>query len=119
MDDYKEELYVLNQYLSLLNDVSKIDKKIKETKAELDKKIIKKYGELSVDEIEDIIVNDKWLTVLTKNIEEQLDGISQILNAAIVKIARRYEFTMPKIEMQVEKLEGKVEEHLKRMGYQW
>ena len=119
LDDYKEELYVLNQYLSLLNDVSKIDKKIKETKVELDKKIIKKYGELSVDEIEDIIVNDKWLTVLTNNIEEQLDGISQILNAAIVEIARRYEFTMPKIEMQVEKLEGKVEEHLKRMGYQW
>lgn len=119
LPDYKEELDVLNKYLTLLNNASKIDKEIKGIKIELDKKNIKKYGELSVEEIKDIVINDKWVSVLTNNIEEQLDGISQILNAAIVEIARRYEFTMPKIEMQVEKLEGKVEEHLKRMGYQW
>ncbi|WP_308780161.1 type I restriction-modification system subunit M [uncultured Clostridium sp.] len=117
--DYKEELEVLNKYLSLLNDASEFDKKIKTIKDELDKKIIKKYVELSVDEIKDIVVNDKWIAVLVDNIEGLLDDISQILNSRILELAKRYELTMPKIESDVKILEEKVEEHLKRMGYQW
>lgn len=119
LSDYKEELEVLNKYLSLIDNASKVDKKLKEMKKELDKKIIKKYWELSVDEIKDIVVNDKWVTILTNNIEELLDGISQNLNTSIKQLAERYESTMSKIELDVKTLEEKVEEHLKRMGYQW
>jgi type I restriction system adenine methylase (hsdM) len=117
--DYKEELEVLNKCLSLLDETSKVDKKIKEIKAELDKKIIKKYGELSVDEIKDIVVNDKWIFILTNNIEELLDGISQNLNGSINELAKRYEMTMSAIEDEVKALESKVKLHLKRMDFVW
>lgn len=116
---HKEELEVLNKYLSLLNDVSKVDKNIKDIKAGLDKKVIKKYGELSVDKIKDIVVNDKWIDVVNNNIEELLDEISQNLNSEIIKLAKRYEETMSNIEGDVVLLEERVEEHLKRMGYKW
>lgn len=115
--DYKEELEVLNKYLSLLNDASKVDKKIKDIKVALDKNVIKKYGELSVEEIKYIVVNDKWVAVVTNYIEELLDGISQTLNGGIIKLAKRYEVTMNKLEADVSIQEKKVQEHLKRMGF--
>ncbi|MEG2917836.1 MAG: type I restriction-modification system subunit M [Clostridium sp.] len=119
LPDYKEELEVLNKYLSLLDEASKVDKKIKDIKAELDKKIIKKYSELSVEEIKDIVVNEKWMDILTNNIEELLEGISQNLNSSINDLVKRYEDTMTKLDEEFKCLEGKVEEHLKRMGYRW
>lgn len=115
--DYKEEYEVLNKYLSLLDDASELDKKIKEIKSALDKKIIKKYGELSVDEIKDRVVNDKWITILTNNIEEILDSISQVLSSKILELAKRYDTPINNIELEVSDLQKRVTEHLKRMGF--
>ena len=108
-----------NEYLKLIDNVTKIDKKIKELKAELDKKVIKKYEEFTIDEIKDIVINDKWLAVLTDSLEEIFDEISQRLTGRIIGLAERYENPMPAIEKEVEYLESKVEEHLKRMGFVW
>lgn len=115
--EYKDELEVLNKYLSLLNDVSEVDKKIKTIKDELDKKIIKKYEELSVNEIKDIVINNKWITSLSFSIEVLLDSISQILSNKILELAKRYEIPINKIEAEVIDLEKKVLDHLKRMGF--
>lgn len=116
---FKDELDILNEYLKLSDKISKIDKKMKQIKSELDKKIIKKYEELTIDEIKDITINDKWLSVLTDNLEEILDGISQSLTGRITELAERYESPMPELEKEVKELESKVEEHLKRMGFVW
>ena len=116
---FKDELDVLNKYLKLTDNVTKIDKKIKELRLELDKKVIKKYEELTIDEIKDITINDKWLAILTNDLEEILDGISQSLTGRIAELAERYESPMPELEKEVEDLESKVEEHLKRMGFVW
>lgn len=116
---YKEELEVLNKYLSLLDEASKVDKKIKDIKAELDKKVIKKYGQLSVEEIKDVVVNDKWMNILTNHIEELLEGISQKLNGSINTLVKRYENTVSKLDVEVKILEEKVQEHMKRMGFVW
>ncbi len=119
LPDYKEELEVLNKYLLLLDDASKVDKKIKDIKAEVDKNVVKKYGELSVGEIKDIVVNDKWITLLSNNIEKLLEDISQKLNSSINALVKRYEDTLPKIDEDVKNLEEKVQKHMKRMGFVW
>ena len=119
LSDYKEDLDVLNKYLALLNNASKIDKEIKIIKTALDKKIINKYGELSVNEIKDIVVSDKWLYLLTNNIEELLEGISQTLTISIEQLVKRYKETMQKLDDDVIILEGKGQVHIKRRGFEW
>lgn len=116
---YEDELEVLNKYLKLVEEVSEKDKKIKELKEELDKKVMIKYKELSEDEIKEIVIQDKWMKVLYEATQELLDGISQSLTGRIVELAQRYEEPMSQIEAEVEELTSKVDEHLKRMGFQW
>lgn len=117
--DYKDELEVLNKYLNLVEEASDIDKNIKELKEALDRKVMKKYKELSEQEIKEIVIEDKWVKVLSQAIEELLDGISQSLTGRIVELAKRYDEPMSEIESEVEELSSKVDEHLKRMGFQW
>lgn len=117
--DYKDELEVLNKYLNLVEEASDTDKKIKELKEALDKKVMIKYKELSEDEIKEIVIQDKWMKVLSESIEELLDGISQSLTGTMVELAKRYDEPMSQIESEVEELSSKVDEHLKRMGFQW
>lgn len=118
-DEYIDELYILNEYLKLIEEVSKIDNDIKAKNKELDDKIMKKYKELSLNEIKNIVVFDKWIDVLRKELEQLLDDVSQVLSSFIINLAKRYETTLTSIEADVRVLEGKVEEHLRRMGYKW
>ena len=80
---------------------------------------MKKYKELSLNEIKNIVVFDKWIDVLRKELEQLLDDVSQVLSSFIINLAKRYETTLTSIEADVRVLEGKVEEHLRRMGYKW
>ncbi len=119
LSDYQDELEVLNKYLKLVEEVSEKDKKIKELKEALDKKVMVKYKELSENEIKEIVIQEKWMKVLSEAIEELLDGISQTLTGRIIELAKRYDEPMSQIEAEVEELTSKVDEHLKRMGFQW
>lgn len=117
--DYIDELEVLNKYLDLMDQASKIDKNIKANNQELDKKIIQKYSELSIDEIRNMVVFDKWIKTLIKKLEELLDNISQILSGTIIELTENYKFPVTKINNEVKQLEDNVEQHLKRMGFKW
>lgn len=117
--DYEDELEVLNAYLKIVDHISKIDKNIKANKEALDKKVIQKYSELSIDEIKNIVVFDKWINVLANDIEIIFNNISENLEISITKLVNRYEVPMNQIESEAKVLESKVEEHLKRMGFIW
>jgi type I restriction enzyme M protein len=59
--DAKEEIKVLKTYLDLLEQRAETNKKIKEAGAELDKKLYAKYPTLTEDEIQTLVVDDKWI----------------------------------------------------------
>lgn len=117
--DYVEELEILNKYLKLVENGAKLDKEMKEVKEALDKKVIEKYGKLTVDEIKEIVISDKWVSVLSDDLEEIVDNITQSLSGAIITLAKRYDCKLSEIEREVKELEMSVEEHLKRMGFEW
>jgi len=48
-----------------------------------------------------------------------MERISYRLTSRIKELAERYEEPLPEIEKEVQELEGKVKEHLKRMGVSW
>ena len=117
--DAKDEIKALKVYLKLLTRQADTNKKIKEATAELDKKIYAKYPTLTEDEIKTIVVGDKWMATIEKNIQTEMDRISQRLTQRIKELAERYEMPLPEQHQQVVNLELLVDEHLKQMGFDW
>jgi len=117
--DIEDEMKVLNQYLALLDDQTKTNKKFKEVEKELDDKLYAKYPELTVDEIKTLVVDDKWMQAIEASISGEIDQISQALAGRIKELGNRYEITLPEVDNEVSELQQKVNAHLKNMGYSW
>jgi type I restriction enzyme M protein len=64
-------------------------------------------------------VDDKWMTVLERDVKTEMERISQRLTQRIKELAERYETTLPKQSEEVKKMEERVNGHLKKMGFVW
>jgi len=117
--DIEEEMDVLNKYLSLLDNQTRINKQIKEAETELDEMLYAKYPELTVDEIKTLVVDDKWMQTIESSISGEIDQISQALAGRIKELSERYDKPLPKIDSEAKNLESMVNEHLKKMGFVW
>lgn len=117
-EDYLAELSIVIRFLELLEKETKLKADIKKALAELEAKIIKQYPKLSIDEIKTIVVDKKWMATMEAKIKTEMDAISHRLTERIKELAERYETTMPKLTNEVADLTKKVENHLKKMGYE-
>ena len=63
--DAAEERDVLKAWLKHAEDVAELKKQLKTLDAELDAKAFAQYPQLSVDEIQTLVVDDKWLAALS------------------------------------------------------
>jgi type I restriction enzyme M protein len=114
-----EELKVMEKYLALGEQESEAKKKIKEAEKALDAKVIAKYNTLTELEIKVLVVDDKWITTLEQAVKGEMDRISQRLSQRIKELAERYATPLPTLVTETETLSGKVDEHLKKMGFIW
>jgi len=117
--DYADELKVLQAYLKLLNTEADIKKQIKAAQAELDSKLLAKYKELTETEIKTLVVDDKWMATIERDVKSEMDRISQRLTGRIKELTDRYETPLPQQHKEVDKLTTKVDTHLRKMGFAW
>jgi type I restriction enzyme M protein len=117
--DATEERAMLHTVLKLLDQETDANKKIRDAQKALDTKVTAKYSTLSEDEVKILVVVDKWLATLSSDIQTELNRISQALTGRIKQLAERYSTPMPELTEEVEVLSGKVEAHLKMMGFVW
>jgi type I restriction enzyme M protein len=117
--DAAEEEAALKKWLTLCNRESDLKKRIKEAEAALDKVAYEKYPKLTVEEIEALAVDDKWLSAVQSRIEDEMDRISHALAERVVVLAERYDLPLPEVAERVANLEAKVNQHLERMGFAW
>ncbi|UPM52446.1 type I restriction-modification system subunit M [Gottfriedia acidiceleris] len=117
--EFEDEMAILKLYENLLVQETELKKQIKEGNEKLGEALIQKYSELTIDEIKQIIIYDKWFTSIKNGIDILTDTISQQLANRIIELAKRYEEPIPEIENDVEKFTAKVDEHLRRMGFVW
>jgi type I restriction enzyme M protein len=115
--DDADELAVLEKYATLFEKESDTKKAIKDALVDLEKKVLKKYPTLSIDEIKTLVVEDKWMNELSTRILGEVDRLSQTLAGRVKELAERYAKPMPEIVEEVEDLKKKVEGHLKKMGF--
>jgi len=112
-----EDCKVLNKYLELLETEGDLKKEIKEAEKTLDEQLLRKYGELSEEEIKILVVDDKWMTAISSSIKAELDRITQNLSQRIKDLSERYADPLPKLEEKAQELTKTVEAHLEKMGF--
>ena len=117
--DAADERKILKEYLGLIEKESAASKKVKDTQKALTAKVAAQYGKLSVDEIETLVVDDKWLAALAEAVQSELHRVSQALTSRIQQLAERYATPLPKLAKEVETLAARVAGHLKKMGALW
>jgi len=118
-NDSEDERKILEIYLELADKESEANKKFNDVLAVLEKKVLDKYKVLTQAEIKILVVEDKWLATLEKDVKTEMDRISQRLTGRIKELAERYQTQLPKLMSDTEKLVGKVDGHLKKMGFKW
>lgn len=114
-----DEIKALEGWLKLVDVQAALKKEIDTVSFELDKKVIARYKTLTEDEIKTLVVGDKWLTNIEKDIKTEMDRVSQGLTHRIKQLAERYELPLPKQNNEVLELERKVTAHLFKMGFVW
>jgi type I restriction enzyme M protein len=114
--DGTEELAVLRQWLRLSEQETKLKKAVKELDAKLDQQAFNRYATLNMNEIQTLVVEDKWLAHLSADLQGELERVGQALTRRIRELAMRYEAPLPQLVNDVDRLSARVAEHLKRIG---
>jgi type I restriction enzyme M protein len=117
--DDAEERTMLQQWLELSEQEAELKKQLKTLEAELDAKAFAKYPQLTVPEIQTLVVDDKWLAALSAAMHDEVERVSQALTRRVKELAERYDTPLPQIAAQVTELEAKVAGHLAKMGFAW
>jgi type I restriction enzyme M protein len=118
-DDSDEEREVLERCLDLMDRESDAAKAVKEAQASLDVAVLEKYGDLSLQEIKHLVIDEKWSTSLREALDAEVDRLTQTLADRIKELETRYAEPLPALEREVEELGSRVADHLKTMGLAW
>ena len=76
-----------------------------------------KYPTLSIDEIKELVVADKWLAAVRHGIDELFRSISVALTERVSTLAERYGRSLPEIEAEASSAEKSVSAILAKIGY--
>ncbi len=114
-----EEKAAIRKVLQLFDEEAELKKSLKEHQEKLDLAVFKKYPVLSENEIKTLIVEDKWLSVLSNNIHSDIERVTQQLANRVKELEERYAESLPMITKSVNVLSEKVAAHLRVMGLEW
>ncbi len=114
-----EEKAVLKQATKLFNAESTAKKAVKAAQESLDLAVFNQYPELNLDEVNSLIVEDKWLAALKNSIVADIERVTQRMANRVKQLEERYRTPLPMLVDQVDSLSDKVACHLKAMGLEW
>jgi len=117
--DSAEERTLLQQWADLSARITALKKQIKDADAALDALAYARYSTLSPAEIQTLVIDDKWMTMLAASVQAELDRVSQTLTGRIRELAERYATPLPLLADEVAVLNAKVEAHLAAMVASW
>jgi type I restriction enzyme M protein len=117
--DTADEQNIFKHYLKILNQEADTKKAVKYAETELDAKLLDFYPTLTEKQIKQLVVDDKWMTTIEKDIHSEMDRISQHLTQRIKELVERYEIPLREQTKQVLDLEEAVNQHLRKMGFVW
>ena len=100
-------------------DALEAEASAKKLRKDLDEKVIAKYAKLTELEIQQLVVDDKWIGAVENVVETELARVAAALAGRLKDLAARYEHTVPALADDVLKKTKAAENHLKKMGLSW
>ncbi len=115
-DAEADEIAALNTVIKLFTAETAAKKAVKEGMLQLDTKAIATYAKLSEEEIQELVVGDKWQTVVAGRFASEVDTATLQLTRRIQELGKRYDETVGDLDDELEDLQKKVAAHLAEMG---
>lgn len=116
---YADDFAELNRAFLWASTAESKTKEIKDREKALDKAVREKYAELTVDEIKDLLINQKWYVFIQTGIIALYISASHSLASRVTELGGRYESTLSELTHNTEDYEVRVRAHLERMGFVW
>jgi len=113
-----DEHAALERCLELMDAEAEAKKVVRDAQEKLDAAVLAKYAVLNEDEIKTLAVDDKWFTSIGAAIDGEVQRITQRLAERVKELEERYASPVAELVDSVEAFSSKVEEHLKRMGFE-
>jgi type I restriction enzyme M protein len=82
---YADERAALERYADLLKQQSNVTVERRGAQQDLDQKIHAKYPKLTEGEIKTLVVDDKWMALLSACVQNEVDRVSQALTSRIYR----------------------------------
>tara|TARA_R110001599_G_scaffold353829_1_gene599377 strand:- start:16844 stop:19306 length:2463 start_codon:yes stop_codon:yes gene_type:complete len=114
-----DELTALKQATKLFNADTSAKKVVKTAQEALDLAVFNHYPTLNIEDVKNLIVQDKWLASLQANIIAEIERVTQQMSNRVKELEERYSAPLPRLEKSVDCLSDKVACHLKVMGLEW
>ncbi len=111
-----EDQEILKTALELLEAKNKALKMKNKAHEELELKAFHQYKNLKLDEIKDLIIQDKWLKSLKNALENKILKRINAFSSALNEIIQTYSNSLLELDKEVKESESKVLEHLKDLG---
>lgn len=115
----KDDKEIFKKYKELSDAKTKANTTLNNAIKVLNIKVFEKYPTLSICEIKELVIEDKWLNTIVTSIKEEIERVTNSLANRIKTLEERYKTPLPKLEENTQDLSKKVEEHLKAMGISW
>lgn len=119
LEECVANLIIAYQYQTLATDESVKSSAIKDAEKSLYILLIEKYPNIPLEEVKNLIVEDKWLATLQASIIAEIERVTQQMANRVKELEERYSVPLPKLTKSVGSLSDKVAEHLKAMGLEW
>lgn len=114
-----EECRILRQYIGLYAREREYAKTVKRLAAALETLLKGKYGQLSIREVKELLVDRKWCAAVSTGIDALYDAASRSMADRVAELAARYGQPLPALEQDAAEYKGRVKAHLERMGFTW
>ncbi|RVY16560.1 type I restriction-modification system subunit M [Helicobacter pylori] len=111
-----EDKQILKTALELLEAKNKALKMKNKAYEELELKAFHQYKNLEINEIKDLIIQDKWLKSLKNALENKIQKRINAFTSALNEIISSYSNSLLELDKEVKESESKVLEHLKDLG---
>lgn len=114
----EQEISILKQWLDLSQKKDDLSKELRQQRRLLTEAVVKKYAELTEQEIKTLVVEDKWLTSIAARCEALMQAVTHRIATDITALVERYEHTLTSLEEEVKRHEEEVRDFLKEMGFE-
>lgn len=110
-----DEIAALTKVIALYTAEAKAKGAVKDATIALNERAVAKYKLLTETDVQDLVIGDKWGARLQRQINGEVTALGQNLIARLTVLALRYEFAIPRLERDIERLSAKVDQHLIEM----